>query len=222
MDENKIDENYVQVVLRLYKHFMGEVERRGRIDIRTGLLEFLICEFKNGKITQETLFKTQEDLAWLMRDDDDILEETESEKLEETQEVSSSEERRLKFIQKLSSREEERKTSGKSTAFEGKTDTDYMKKIMPKRKQGKYTEDPTYSATKPKKAQIFDLKGRKKNPKDQKDSERLEDEEEIASQMHLKTEYATPIGEKRQKRTAQPGRNSSIKKQRNTRSGEER
>ena len=222
MDENKIDENYVQVVSRLYKHFMGEIERRGRIDIRSGLFEFLICEFKNGQITQETLFKAQEDLAWLMRDDDNILEGNESETLEKEAKVSSSEERRQKFIQKLNSREEERKNSSKSTAPERKIDIDYMKKIMPKRKQGRYAVDLTYSAETQRKAQIFDLKGGKKKLKDEKGSEGLEDEEEIASQMHLKTEFATPIGEKSKKRTAQPGRNSYIKKKRNTKSGEER
>ena len=157
MKENEIDEIYVQTVLRLYTQFMGQIERRSRIDIRTGLLEFLQCEYKNGRITQDTLFKAQEDLAWLIIDDEGglkIFDIKQKSNLEVKQVGENTENVKNNTI--VNGNNEE-KAEGKRG---GKIDTEYIEKILRQRHESsdnQYARTPNYRNTKRRNFRIFTL-----------------------------------------------------------------
>lgn len=67
--ENKIDEKYIQAILNLYKEVTQEQERM-ELKFRTRMMQYIKNDFINGKITEETFNKVEEELAWAMVNDD--------------------------------------------------------------------------------------------------------------------------------------------------------
>lgn len=80
-NEDKINENYVEATLNLYKKITRE-QTRQRIIFRTGMLKTLRNDFKSGKITERTFDKAKNELTWAMAKDDIELKKEEKEIIE--------------------------------------------------------------------------------------------------------------------------------------------
>ena len=63
--EEKINQNYVEAILKLYSE-LTKKEKRIELEFRTKMLQAIKKDFSNGKITEETYYKAKEELEWAM------------------------------------------------------------------------------------------------------------------------------------------------------------